>query len=266
MDQQQLVDQARRIAQARATGAMGFDERTALLESVMMELLDTQIMVPTIGRVTSLASGGLGRAPGRWQMGDDPRLPPMPDRPTLADFFERRLLLDARGGNHLLQSAALAQDNGLPGKLVLACLVHDIAVVGLIRTDHGHWGAQLVAPYVDEEVAWAIRHHQALKFRPDPELGYEYPASYLEAFGADYDPPDYIKREWDYCRGHRWYGSAMQICLNDLYAFDPEKRIALARFEDVIGRHFRQPPEGLGFDASPVAHMWRTLIWPNNFL
>ena len=24
--------------------------------------------------------------------------------------------------------------------------------------------------------------------------------------------------------------------------------------------------EGLGFDASPVAHMWRTMIWPNNFL
>jgi hypothetical protein len=22
----------------------------------------------------------------------------------------------------------------------------------------------------------------------------------------------------------------------------------------------------LGFDGSPVAHMWRTMIWPNNFL
>ncbi len=37
-------------------------------------------------------------------------------------------------------------------------------------------------------------------------------------------------------------------------------------FEDVVGRNFRQPPEGLGFDGSPVAHMWRTMIWPNNFL
>jgi hypothetical protein len=37
-------------------------------------------------------------------------------------------------------------------------------------------------------------------------------------------------------------------------------------FTDIIGRHFRQPAEGLGFDNSPTAHMWRTMIWPNNFL
>ena len=37
-------------------------------------------------------------------------------------------------------------------------------------------------------------------------------------------------------------------------------------FTDIIGRHFRQPKEGLGFDGSPVAHMWRSMIWPNNFL
>jgi len=34
----------------------------------------------------------------------------------------------------------------------------------------------------------------------------------------------------------------------------------------VIGRNFRQPSQGLGFDGSPTAHMWRTMIWPNNFL
>ena len=38
-------------------------------------------------------------------------------------------------------------------------------------------------------------------------------------------------------------------------------------FVDIIGRHFKQPKEGLGFDkSSPVAHMWRTIIWPTNFL
>jgi hypothetical protein len=34
----------------------------------------------------------------------------------------------------------------------------------------------------------------------------------------------------------------------------------------VIGRHFRQPKDGLGFDNSPVAHMWRTMISPRNSL
>ncbi|MDX2223329.1 MAG: hypothetical protein SFV21_11295, partial [Rhodospirillaceae bacterium] len=60
--------------------------------------------------------------------------------------------------------------------------------------------------------------------------------------------------------------SARLITVNDLYAFDPTVRVALDQFTDVIGRHFKQPKEGLGFDASPVAHMWRSIIWPNNFL
>jgi len=66
--------------------------------------------------------------------------------------------------------------------------------------------------------------------------------------------------------GHRWYMSARQVTMNDLYAFDPGAKVELEEFEDLIGRAFRQPVEGLGFDGSPVAHMWRTLIWPNNFL
>jgi hypothetical protein len=33
-----------------------------------------------------------------------------------------------------------------------------------------------------------------------------------------------------------------------------------------IGRNFKQPKEGLGFDTSPSAHMWRTLNWPTRFL
>ena len=32
------------------------------------------------------------------------------------------------------------------------------------------------------------------------------------------------------------------------------------------GDIFKQPKEGLGFDGSAVAHMWRTMIWPNNLL
>jgi hypothetical protein len=266
MNREELTAHAREITTGRITEDMDLDQKTTLFESVMMELLDIQIMTPPLGRMATLASGGLPRANGRWLMGDDPRLPEMPAQPTLLDFFRHRLLLDRRGGNHLLQSAALAQENSLSEHMVLACLLHDISVISLVRSDHGHWGAQLVAPYVDEEVTWSIRHHQALKFFPDTDYGYVYPQLYVDVFGADYEPPDYIKREWEYCRGHRWYGSAMQVCVNDLYAFDPDKIVHLEQFEDVIAKHFKQPEQGLGFDGSPVAHMWRTLIWPNNFL
>jgi hypothetical protein len=56
------------------------------------------------------------------------------------------------------------------------------------------------------------------------------------------------------------------ITQNDLYAFDPKTTVDLEVFTDIVGRHFRQPREGLGFDNSPVAHMWRAMIWPRNSL
>jgi hypothetical protein len=40
--------------------------------------------------------------------------------------------------------------------------------------------------------------------------------------------------------------------------------VRLEELTDIVGRHFKQPKEGLGFDNSPVAHMWRTLIYPDN--
>jgi len=197
-------------------------------------------------------------------MGDDPALPKMSAAPTLFEFFEKRF--HPHTVNHMLQSAQLALKSGATEKMVLACLLHDIAVAGLISGDHGYWGAQLIEPYVDEEVSWAVRYHQALRYFPDKEVGYEYPQTYLDLFGADYQPEPYIRADYDYARQHRWYGSARLITLNDLYSFDPNAAVDLDAFKDIVGRHFRQPKEGLGFDNSPVAHMWRSMIWPRNFL
>ena len=53
--------------------------------------------------------------------------------------------------------------------------------------------------------------------------------------------------------------TARMICLNDLYSFDPDVVVDSQDFEDVIGRHFKQPPEGLGNDNTSSSHMWRTL-------
>src|SRR5438552_11506854 len=63
------------------------------------------------------------RPPGKKvMMGPDPRLPKMPEKPTLFDFFKLRF----GPTQHMMQSARLAEKNGLPEKLVLACLVHDM--------------------------------------------------------------------------------------------------------------------------------------------
>jgi hypothetical protein len=217
----------------------------------------------TLGAVDRSAALGPKRDPDqRMLMGQDPRLPPMPAKPKLIDFFRLRFGPSA----HLLQSAKLALKAGHPEKIVIACLLHDIGVVGFIRSDHGYWGAQLVEPYVDEEVSWAIRHHQAIRFYPDESVGYEYPDLYLRLFGPDYRPDPYIDRDYQYARNHKWYMTARLVTLNDYYAFDPNTVVEIDEFEDIIGRNFRQPEEGLGWDNSPSSHMWRTLIAPTKFL
>jgi hypothetical protein len=151
-------------------------------------------------------------------------------------------------------------------KIVLACLLHDVGVIGFVRPDHGYWGAQLVEPYVDEEVSWAIRTHQALRFYPDESVGYAYPELYVKYFGADYKPDAYIEREYQQARKHKWYMTARLITVHDIYSFDPNAKVELESFTDIIGRNFRQPKEGLGLDDSPSAHMWRTLMRPTRYL
>ncbi len=195
-------------------------------------------------------------------MREDPRLKKMPAAPTLVDFFTHRF----RPAAHVLQSAALALRAGHNEKIVLACLLHDIAILGFIRSDHGYWGAQLVEPYVDEEVSWAIRAHQALRFFPDASVGYDYPELYVKFFGADFRPDPYIVEAYERARAHKWYMTARIITINDIYSFMPDVEVSLDQFVDIIGRNFKQPKEGLGFDDSPVAHMWRTIIAPTRFL
>jgi hypothetical protein len=199
-----------------------------------------------------------------FMMGDNPALPKMPDRPVLKDFF--RLRFSKIATTHLLQSARVARERGLDEKVIMACLLHDIAIAGLLSAHHGYWGAQMLAPYVDEEVRWSIEKHEALRYFADESVGYTYPSAYIDYFGPDYSPPEHVRREYEAARRHRWYMSSRLVTINDIYSFDPDAVVDYDEFEDLVGRNFRQPREGLGFDGSPVAHMWRTMIWPNNFL
>jgi hypothetical protein len=132
-----------------------------------------------------------------------------------------------------------------------------------MRTDHGWWGAQLFEPYISEKVAFAIRYHQALRYFPDPAVGYEYPDLYRVMFGSDYVPPPYIEATYQSVRKHKWYMEARLVTVNDLYAFDPNAVVPIDPFIEIIGRHFKQPKEGLGNDNSSVAHMWRTIARPD---
>jgi hypothetical protein len=255
---------------AAASRPLTPSEQADELEERMMEELNDKIATKSVlftlaDGQTDMVSGAqlMAQNPGKhFLMGADPRLPKMPEKPTLIDFFKLRFA----STNHLLQSATHALKAGLDEKVVLACLLHDIGVVSFIRCDHGYWGAQLIEPYVDEEVSWSVRVHQALRFFPDESVGYKYPDLYVKFFGADYKPEPYIQEEYQRARDHKYYMTARLICVNDIYSFDPDAKVDLDDFVDIIGRNFKQPKEGLGLDNTPSSHMWRTLLWPTRFL
>ena len=100
------------------TGTMSLSQRADALEAKMAEELD-YIVVKS--RLHMLAEADMSPPPNagamikanpnlRVLMGDDPRLPAMPEKPTLIDFFKLRF----GPSMHLLQSARHAVKAGLP--------------------------------------------------------------------------------------------------------------------------------------------------------
>jgi hypothetical protein len=257
---------------AAAVAAMTHEARADALEAELgarLELAQAEgaapVRFPTVAEVeAAIPTRSYRRGVGQLFVNTQPggkvaALPALPPVPTLADFFEHRFM---RTRNHCLQSANKAMERGVDEEIVLACLLHD-TVQELIRADHGYWGAQLYEPYIPERTAFAIRYHQALRFYPDAEAGYFYPDLYKRIFGEDYVPEPHVKAAYEYTRGHRWYDAAREVTVSDLYAFDPNSVVTIEPFLDIIGRHFRQPGEGLGLDGSPTAHMWRTIANPD---
>ena len=187
--------------------AMTLSERADELEEHMMHELEHIVIKSALfnladGEVTDDTASTLARNPGKYLlMKEDPRLPKMPAKPTLIDYFKCRFA----STSHLLQSAAHAKTAGQSEKVIMACLLHDIAVASFIRCDHGYWGAQMIEPYVDEEVSWAVRAHQALRFFADESVGYEYPEAYVKWFGPDFQPEPYLVDEYKRARNHKHY-------------------------------------------------------------
>ena len=255
------------IGGAGAVGAMSSEARAEALEAYLVERTTPQQAggFPTREEVLAQITTrpyrrGVGNLLLTRDGSDVAMLEPMPERPTIEDFFEHRF---QRTRNHCFQSADRALKNGMEEEIVLACLLHD-TVQELIKVDHGYWGAQLYEPYVPAKTSWAIRYHQALRFYADRENGYLYPDLYHRIFGEDYVPEPYIQAAAEYASNHQWYMYARMVTVNDLYAFQEGVVLSIEPYLDILGRHFKQPKEGLGYDSSPVAHMWRSIAMPDN--
>lgn len=259
---------------AAAVAMMSSEQKAEALEVYMEEKLNEAVLAqqggapakfPTMAELEAADAkrSGIRRGGGNvFNAGRDgsPRgpLPKMSDRPTLVEFFEKRFA----PASHVLQSANRALKTGMTEEIILACLLHD-TVHALVKVDHGWWGAQIFEPYVSEKTTFAIRYHQTLRFYPDEKFGYEYPESYLRTFGEDYKPEPYLEQTYKMLRNHKWYEYPRLVTVNDLYSFDPNKKVTIDPFIDIIGRQFKQPKEGLGYDNSPTAHMWRTMMFPD---
>jgi len=255
-----------------AVSLMGSEAKADALEHWMEDQLDEQAAAaqggqekfPTVAELDAqIETRSFRRGAGNVftsgnRGGNVKRLEPMPKNPTLHDFFRLRFA----PANHVLQSATRALKTGMSEEIVLACLLHDCAQA-LMKADHGWWGAQLFEPYIPEKSTFGIRYHQALRFYADPDAGYEYPDLYYRIFGQDYVPPPHIEATYKMLRNHKWYMEPRMVTVNDLYAFDANAKVSIEPFTDIIGRHFKQPKEGLGNDNSPSAHMWRTLANPD---
>ena len=264
------------VGGATAVALMTSEQKADALEEFMEDELEEYTLqqgrqsgrYPTVAEIAEQnkdltrprrRGGGRMFFPGR--DGKLQALMPMPEKPTLLDFFKYRF----GTGTHVMQSAGRALKTGMDEKVVLACLLHDV-INTLMSADHGWWGGQFIEPYVPAETAFAVRYHSTLRFFPDSDYGYEYPESYLRTFGEDYVPEPYLQRTYKKVRNHKWYEYSRLVTVNDLYAFDRSKTVSIEPFIDIIGRHFKQPKEGLGWDDSPSSHMWRTFINPDRRL
>jgi predicted HD phosphohydrolase len=120
---------------------------------------------------------------------------------------------------HSLQTATLAERNGADDELVIASLCHDVGkAVSVIN--HPRIAAEILRPFVSEEVHWVIQVHQDFQGR-----------HYYQYLGADPDAREQY-------RGHPWFEQAERFADEwDQIAFDPDyDTLPLEHFEPLVRR------------------------------
>ena len=124
---------------------------------------------------------------------------------------------------HCLQTATLAERAGADDELVVASLCHDIGKAVSVP-NHPAIAAEILKPYVRDEVYHAIRAHQDFQGR-----------HYYHHFGGDPDARDQYRDE-------PWYALAEQFADQwDQIAFDPDyDTLPLEHFESRVRQVFAQ--------------------------
>ena len=125
---------------------------------------------------------------------------------------------------HSLMTATLARRDGAGDEEVVAALCHDIGKLMSIP-NHGAIAAEILKPYVSDDLYWTIKYHQDFQGR-----------YYYEHLGMD-------KEAREKFRGEPWFATAEKLVDRwDAPAFDPAFTVdSLESFEPEVTRVFSKP-------------------------
>ncbi len=133
---------------------------------------------------------------------------------TLAGYKISRL-------GHSLQSATRAENDGADLDWIVAALLHDIGD-GLAPQNHDRFAAEILRPFVRDEVAWTVEHHGMFQM-----------IYYAHHYG--WDP-----NEREQYRDHPFYQTCADFCERwDQSSFDPDYPTKpLEHFEPMVRKVF----------------------------
>ncbi len=126
---------------------------------------------------------------------------------------------------HGLQSATRAYREGADIDWVVGALLHDVGD-GLAPRNHDRFAAEVIRPYVRDEVAWTVEHHGIFQM-----------VYYAHHYGWDKDARDRFK-------DHPCYQSCADFCERwDQNSFDPDyDSEPLEFFEPMVREVFARTP------------------------
>ena len=133
--------------------------------------------------------------------------------------------------DHGLQSATRAYNDGADIDWIVGALLHDIGD-GLAPQNHDRFSAEVIRPYVREEVTWIISMHglfQMFYFGPKEYIGNE--------IGID-------KSLRERYKDHKWFSSCDKFCRDwDQMSFDPDYPTkSLDYFKPLVNEIFSRTP------------------------
>ena len=145
---------------------------------------------------------------------------------TMAGYKVTRL-------EHSLQSATRALRDGADEDWVVGTLLHDIGD-GLAPQNHDRFAAEIVRPYLREEVTWVVEHHASFQM-----------VYYAQHYGWN-------QFERDKYRDSPHYQTCVDFCERwDQSSFDPDyPSEPLEAFADLVRRVFARMP----YDPAVLQH------------